>query len=79
MHYPFPPWIVTVQQWSLSITYPRLNPQKPVNGGYATRAEHIGVDFELYLPQKWTEDSALRAKTRIPKDLTFKTRDPSSR
>ena len=50
------------------------NCQVGVSLAVASGAEHIGVDFELYLPEKWTEDPALRAEVRIPEEVTFKTK-----
>jgi hypothetical protein len=32
----------------------------------ATRMEHVPIDFELYRPQAWTEDSARQLEARIP-------------
>ena len=40
----------------------------------ATRADHLGIDFELYLPATWTDDPARRKEVRIPEDVTFKTK-----
>jgi SRSO17 transposase len=34
----------------------------------------VPVDFELYLPQSWTDDDIRRKKSRIPKETTFRTK-----
>jgi SRSO17 transposase len=50
------------------------NCQIGVSLSVATRSEHLPIDFELYLPESWTEDAARRAEARIPEDETFKTK-----
>jgi len=50
------------------------NCQIGVSLSVGTRADHLPIDFELYLPEKWIEDGALRAETRIPASMTFKTK-----
>lgn len=40
----------------------------------ATPTEHLPLDFELYLPRKWTDDPELREEVRIPDDISFKTK-----
>jgi SRSO17 transposase len=50
------------------------NCQVGVSLTVTTRGEHLPVDFELYLPQSWTEDPARRAEARIPKAVSFKTK-----
>ncbi len=40
----------------------------------ATATEHVPVDFELYLPRKWTDRPDLRAEARIPEDIVFRTK-----
>lgn len=40
----------------------------------ATPTEHLPIDFELYLPQSWTEDSARRLEARIPDEVQFQTK-----
>ena len=37
-----------------------------------TRSEHVPVDFELYLPESWANDSARREEAHIPDEVTFK-------
>ena len=50
------------------------NCQVGVSLTVATSSEHLPVDFELYLPQSWTEDPARRAEARIPEAISFKTK-----
>jgi SRSO17 transposase len=50
------------------------NCQIGVSLSIATRTEHLPVDFELYLPESWANDSARRQEARIPEDVTFKTK-----
>jgi SRSO17 transposase len=40
----------------------------------ATPTEHLPIDFELYLPESWTEDVARREQARIPPDVVFKSK-----
>ena len=40
----------------------------------ATTTEQLPIDFELYLPEKWTSDDARRAEVGIPADLVFRTK-----
>ena len=40
----------------------------------ATPTEHLPIDFELYLPQSWTEDPARRLEARIPDEVQFQTK-----
>jgi len=40
----------------------------------ATASAHVPVDFELYLPEQWVEDAALREQAGIPDEVTFKTK-----
>ena len=40
----------------------------------ATRTEHLGLDFELYLPRPWVEDVARRTEAKIPAEIVFKTK-----
>src|SRR6266545_4352513 len=48
------------------------NCQIGVSLSVATRTEHVPVDFELYLPESWTEDSERRKEARIPSDVAFR-------
>jgi SRSO17 transposase len=50
------------------------NCQIGVSLSIATRSDHLPIDFELYLPQKWIDDDGLRAETRIPAEVSFKTK-----
>jgi SRSO17 transposase len=50
------------------------NCQIGVSLSVATRTEHVPVDFELYLPESWTEDPARRKEARIPASITFQTK-----
>jgi SRSO17 transposase len=40
----------------------------------ATPTEHLPIDFELYLPQSWTEDPSRRLEARIPDEVQFRTK-----
>jgi len=40
----------------------------------ATAHEHVPIDFELYLPESWTENPKRRTAARIPDDAVFKTK-----
>src|SRR6266568_8706991 len=48
------------------------NCQIGVSLSVATRTEHVPVDFELYLPRSWAEDSERRKEARIPPDVAFR-------
>lgn len=50
------------------------NCQIGVSLAVATSSEQIPVDFELYLPESWTEDRARRDEARIPDEVSFKTK-----
>lgn len=50
------------------------NCQIGVSLAVATKSEQIPVDFELYLPESWTEDRARRREAHIPDDVHFKTK-----
>ena len=50
------------------------NCQIGVSLSIATRTEHLPIDFELYLPESWANDTARRQEARIPEDVTFKTK-----
>lgn len=40
----------------------------------ATKHEHVPIDFALYMPRSWTDDTLRCEKARVPKDLVFKTK-----
>jgi SRSO17 transposase len=40
----------------------------------ATPTEHVPIDFELYLPESWTEVPARRQEARIPEEVQFQTK-----
>ncbi|HET9622110.1 MAG TPA: transposase, partial [Kofleriaceae bacterium] len=42
------------------------NCQVGVSLSIATPQDHVAVDFELYLPTSWANDTARRAEARIP-------------
>jgi len=50
------------------------NCQIGVSLSLATRTEHLPIDFELYLPESWTESSARRREARIPDSVQFQTK-----
>lgn len=50
------------------------NCQVAVSLEISTPTQHVPVDFELYLPQSWTNDDDRRCEARIPEGLEFKTK-----
>lgn len=50
------------------------NCQVAVSLTVATDFAHVPVDFELYLPEAWTEDPKRRAEARVPDDVQFRTK-----
>jgi SRSO17 transposase len=50
------------------------NCQIGVSLSIATRCAHVPIDFELYLPESWTEDAARRREAHIPNEIAFKTK-----
>ena len=50
------------------------NCQIGVSLSLATRLEHVPIDFELYLPQCWSDDPVRRIEAHIPDDVGFQTR-----
>lgn len=42
--------------------------------GYVTDAEHVLVDFRLFLPREWAGDRKRRKKAGVPRDLKYRTR-----
>lgn len=51
------------------------NCQIGVSLSIATRSAHVPIDFELYLPEDWTDDSERREPCKIPHDVVFKTKE----
>jgi SRSO17 transposase len=51
------------------------NCQIGVSLAVASNSEHIPIDFELYLPEAWANDTARRAEARIPEHIIFKTKN----
>lgn len=45
-----------------------------VNWHYATDQGSLPWDFELYLPEEWTNDPARCARAGVPEETTFKTK-----
>jgi SRSO17 transposase len=50
------------------------NCQIGVSLSIATRTEHLPIDFELYLPEKWANDMARRREALIPQEVPFQTK-----
>ena len=50
------------------------NCQIGVSLSIATRTEHLPIDFELYLPESWTNDARRRREARIPDEVGFQTK-----
>jgi SRSO17 transposase len=50
------------------------NCQLGVSLTLTTATEHVPVDFDLYLPKSWMEDSARRKEAKIPGTLEFRTK-----
>jgi SRSO17 transposase len=42
--------------------------------GYVTDAEHVLVDFRLYLPAEWAKDPRRRKRCGVPKEVRYRTR-----
>jgi SRSO17 transposase len=42
--------------------------------GYVTDAEHVLVDFRLYLPAEWARDRKRRKRCGVPKGVRYRTR-----
>ena len=42
--------------------------------GYVTDAEHVLVDFRLYLPAEWAKDRKRRKRCGVPKEVGYRTR-----
>jgi SRSO17 transposase len=50
------------------------NCQIGVSLAVATSGDHLPLDFELYLPERWANDIGRRLRARIPAEVTFKTK-----
>ena len=50
------------------------NCQVAVSLSVSTRSAHVPIDFELYLPECWTDDPKRRAEARIPDEVIFQTK-----
>ena len=50
------------------------NCQVGVSLTLATAQDHVPVDFELYLPESWTDVPARRMEAKIPDEIEFKTK-----
>ena len=50
------------------------NCQVGVSLTLASATAHVPIDFELYLPQSWTENPARRRAGKIPDEVVFKTK-----
>lgn len=50
------------------------NCQIGVSLAVASSTEHLPLDFELYLPERWANDPARREQARIPDEVAFKTK-----
>jgi SRSO17 transposase len=50
------------------------NCQIGVSLSIATAGDHVPVDFQLYLPSRWTDDEKRREQAHIPKKTVFKTK-----
>lgn len=86
-HLPIDSWIIDdtgfLKQGSHSVGVQRqytgsagkiTNCQIGVSLTVATRTEQVPIDFELYLPEAWTEDHARRREARIPEAVQFATK-----
>lgn len=51
------------------------NCQLGVSLSVATRSAHVPIDFELYLPESWTDDAARRKECHIPEEVEFRTKE----
>lgn len=50
------------------------NCQVAVSLSVSTSREHLPIDFELYLPESWTEDQKRRDAAHVPKEVVFQTK-----
>jgi SRSO17 transposase len=50
------------------------NCQVGVSLAAATDNDHLPIDFELYLPESWTDDAERRREARIPDEVVFQTK-----
>src|SRR6516162_2848002 len=52
----------------------QANCQVAVTLSIANHHASLPIAYRLYLPEKWAEDAARRKKTRIPREIEFKTK-----
>jgi SRSO17 transposase len=52
----------------------QANCQVAVTLSVANHHASLPIAYRLYLPEKWAEDAARRKKTRIPREIAFKTK-----
>jgi SRSO17 transposase len=50
------------------------NCQVGVSLSVATRSAHLPIDFELYLPESWTDDPARCQRAKVPEEMKFQTK-----
>lgn len=50
------------------------NCQIGVSLSVASSTQHVPIDFELFLPETWLEDTARRTKAKIPETTEFRTK-----
>lgn len=55
------------------------NCQVGVSLTLASRSHHVGVDFELYLPESWANEPERRKEARIPPEVGFRTKPELAR
>jgi SRSO17 transposase len=65
---------VGVQRQSTGSGGKSTNCQIGISLTVATPSEHLPIDFELYLPRRWSDDPARRTEAHIPDEVGFETR-----